>query len=395
MSPGEMTPRERFKAVIHFRKPDVLPWSENFYDETLVRWFPEGLPAEELTVIEWEMVRRSGLLLLNWPAVLGFDPYSYFGCQDLWSCPVPVDTGPIPRFKQRVVREDDRYMDLLTKTGAVLRRLKGAKYAWYSMPMFLEFPVRDRKTWEEYKKRLDPNDPRRYPKDWDRDAYMEVFENYQESNTIIATDGFYGFGAQIMGIPMFNLMFYKDPELIHDMAEHWEYFTIETLRDAVETLKDRIDLVFWWEDMADKHGPNISPKLYREFLLPGYKRVTSFFRKNKIDRIMMDSDGNIKPILDLVIEAGITGTWPLEVNSNMDAIAMRKRYGNKLFLGGNLDKRELAKGGAAMRKEVDSKVPILKEMGGYFAGVDHLIHVEFTLERFREYAEYIRKVLPY
>lgn len=32
-----MTPRERVKAVIHFKKPDVLPWIESFYDETLVK----------------------------------------------------------------------------------------------------------------------------------------------------------------------------------------------------------------------------------------------------------------------------------------------------------------------------------------------------------------------
>jgi hypothetical protein len=44
---------------------------------------------------------------------------------------------------------------------------------------------------------------------------------------------------------------------------------------------------------------------------------------------------------------------------------------------------------------VDAKVPILKEMGGYIPGADHLIPVEFTLERFREYASYIQKLLPY
>jgi uroporphyrinogen decarboxylase len=95
------------------------------------------------------------------------------------------------------------------------------------------------------------------------------------------------------------------------MVTHWEYLTIETTREAVEALRDKIDMVFWWEDMAEKHGPNISPKLYREFLLPHYKKVTAFLNKNSIRRIMMDCDGNTQPILDLVIEAGITGHWPL------------------------------------------------------------------------------------
>jgi len=388
-----MTPRERIKAVIHFKKPDVLPWIESFYGETLVGWFREGLPADEVTVIEWEM-SWSGLLL-NWPRVMGFDPYSYFGCYSLFSCVVPLDGGPIPRFKQMVIKENGKYAELLTETGAVLRRFKKAEYTWYSMPMFVDFPVKDRKSWEAYKKRLNPKDLRRYPKDWSKNDYIEVFEDYQAGNTAITFNGFYGFGAQIMGIPTFNVMFYKNPELMHEMAEYWEYFTIETIRDAVETLKDRIDMVYWWEDMADKHGPCISPKLYKEFLLPHYKKVTDFLKKNKIDRILMDSDGNLNPLLDLIIEAEITGLWPLEVNSGMDAVSLKKKYGNKLFLAGNLDKRELAKGGEAMRREVDSKVPVLKEMGGYIPGVDHLVHVEFTLQKFEEYTEYLKKHLPY
>lgn len=147
--------------------------------------------------------------------------------------------------------------------------------------------------------------------------------------------------------------------------------------------------------MAEKHGPCISPRLYKEYLLPHYKRVTGFFARNKIDRILMDSDGNINPLLDLIVEAGITGLWPLEVNAGMDAIAVRRRYRNKLFLMGNLDKRELAKGGERMRREVDSKVPKLKELGGYIPGVDHLVHVEFTFERFTEYANYLKSQLAY
>jgi len=388
-----MTPRERVKAVIHFKKPDILPWIENFYDETVVKWFREGLHADEITVIEWVISARDGLLLLNWPAVLGFDPYSYFGCQNLFGCYVPIDVGPIPRFKRKVLRENERYIELMTETGAIAKRLKSAQYTWYSMPMFVSFPVKDMKTWDEYKKRLNPEDPRRYPKDWHKDDYIEVFESYQAGNTILTFTGFYGFGAQLMGIENFNVLYYKDRELLEDMAEHWEYFTIETIRDAVETLKDRIDMIYWWEDMAEKHGPCISPKIFKEVFLPRYKNVTNFLKRNKIDRILVDSDGNINPILDLFVEAGLTGLWPLEVGSGMNAINIRKKYGSKFFLIGNLDKREIVKGGGPMKREIDSKVPVLKELGGYIPGLDHLVPVEFTFEKFKEYCEYLKKYL--
>ena len=315
------------------------------------------------------------------------------GCQSFYGSLVPVDIGPIPRFKQKVLQETTRYHELLTETGAVARRFKESKSTWYSMPMFIEFPVKDKKTWDEYKQRLNPEDIRRYPKDWEKESYITAFEEYQKGPVVLRFNGFYGFGAELMGIPTFNLMFYTNPDLIHEMADYWEYFIVEAIRDAVEALKDRIDMVFWWEDMADKHGPCISPKLYKTYLLPHYKRVTAFLKKHNINRIMMDSDGNIHPILDLVVDAGITGLWPLEVNSAMDAVQVKREYGDKLFLIGNLDKRELAKGGEAMHNEVDKKVPVLKELGGYIPSADHLIHIEFTLKRFKEYAEYIQQYL--
>ena len=386
------TPRERFNATIHFRKSEPLPWAENIYDETVIEWVKQGLPIDQITSIEWEM-GRGGTQLINWPALKGFKPHNQFGCQNFFGCIAPVDIGPIPRFKQQPLNVTERYAEFLTETGARARRSKTGEYAWYNMPMFVEFPVKDRASWQAYRARLNPSDPRRYPKDWDADSYMKAFEEYQDGITMLRFNGFYGFGAELMGIPTFNIMFYKDPELIHDMIEYWEYYIIETIRNAVEALKDRIDVIYWWEDMADRHGPCISPKLYREFLLPHYKRVTGFLAKNKIDRIMMDSDGNINPILDLIVEAGITGTWPLEVNAGMDAITVRKKYGDKLFLAGNLDKAELMKGEDAMKREVESKVPLLKEMGGYIPGADHLIPVEMTLAKFREYADYIKKFL--
>jgi uroporphyrinogen decarboxylase len=379
-----------------FKKLDMIPWCEHFYDETLTKFFSEGLPAHEITVMDWAL-SLEGAGLFNWPKFTAFDPFSYFGSINFWGCQVPVDLGPIPRFKQRKMGEDARYEEYVMQTGAKARRFKKAaveRYTMgYTMPLFYEFPVKDQKTWEQYKERLNPNDQRRYPKDWETDGYVQVLDEYQSGPTTIAITGFYGFGAELMGIRNFNLAFYKDPELITEMISHWEYFTIETLREVVETLKDRIDVVFWWEDMAEKHGPNISPRLYKEFLLPHYKRVTGFLNRNRIRRIMMDSDGNTMPILDLVVEAGITGHWPLEVNSGMDVRILRRRYGDKLFLAGNFDKREITKGGESMRKEIDSKLPLMKETGGYIAGLDHVVPADFTLERFREYVDYLKSKL--
>ena len=388
-----MTPRDRINHAMDFRDVDTIPWAEDFGSvETITKFFSEGLPAQDVLQMDWELKGGGGIL--NWPVFVGVDANSYFGCASYSGFMIPIDIGPMPRFKQRKIAEDAKYEHFIMQSGAQARRFrKGSQSVWYNMPQFLSFPVTDRPSWERHKERLNPDDPRRYPKDWDIQGYAESIDQYQDGPVTLEIPGFYGFGAELMGITQFNLAFYRDPDLITDMASHWEYLMIEATRKAVEGLRDRIDMVFWWEDMAEKHGPNISPKLYREYLLPHYKKVTGFFNRNKIHRIMMDSDGNVTPILDLIAEAGITGLWPLEVNAGMDVRTIRKKCGRKLFLGGNFDKQEIAKGGKAMQQEIDSKLPLMKETGGYIAGLDHLVHVEFTLEKFREYANYLTDAL--
>jgi uroporphyrinogen decarboxylase len=128
-------------------------------------------------------------------------------------------------------------------------------------------------------------------------------------------------------------------------------------------------------------------------MLDNYKKVTSFFRKNGINNIMVDTDGNFEVLIPLLIEGGINGFWPLEVSAGMDAIKIRKEYGNKLFLIGNIDKRALVFGKNAIEKEVNSKVPILKELGGYIPSLDHLVPPEIPYENFKHYVKILKQYL--
>jgi len=98
-------------------------------------------------------------------------------------------------------------------------------------------------------------------------------------------------------------------------------------------------------------------------------------------------------MIPLLLEGGITGTWPLEVNSNMDAVAVRRKYGQRLLLMGNIDKRALSKGRAAIEKEVKSKLPYLKDGGGYIPGVDHLVPPDISFQNFRYYSQLLKKHL--
>ena len=127
-------------------------------------------------------------------------------------------------------------------------------------------------------------------------------------------------------------------------------------------------------------------------MMPRYKKITELLRSNGVDVIFLDSDGNVEQLVPLWLEAGINYIWPFEVAAGNDAVALRKKYGKDLIIGGTIDKRALAKDKKAIREEVMSKVPFLLEQGGYFPSVDHLVPPDITFENYCYYINLMREV---
>lgn len=390
-----MTPRERYKAMMNFEKPDKIPWAEMIDVEPLLQWVYEGkIDPRVIRSRPGYQFPEGGMISADNPRLLDFPINLMFGCIDFMGLIFPNDKGIIPRFTIKQIADTDDYYEIRGDSGVHVRRTKHAPHKWYSMPMFTHWPVKDKRSWEEYKKRLDPKDNRRIPMDWDQDEYAELFKNYQAGPTKVTFNGLYGFGAQLMGISKWNTLFFEDPDLADDIADFWEYFTIELYRPFLNSLGEYVDTTSWFEDFAEKHGPFVSRKTFERFFLPHYKKVARFFKEKGIKHAMLDSDGNINSLLDLLIEAGIDGIWPMEVNAGMDAATVRERFGKKIWFDGNIDKREACLGGERMKKEVDRKMAVAEE-GGYALGVDHVVHTEFTYEKFVEYANYMKEKLSY
>jgi uroporphyrinogen decarboxylase len=161
---------------------------------------------------------------------------------------------------------------------------------------------------------------------------------------VISIDGgsFYGFLRDWVGVKKLSLMLYDDPDLVHEMMDYLAGFYIEVLHRALDEVD--IDFAMFWEDMCYKTGPLLSPAMFREFMLPHYKRVTSFLVDHGVELSWVDCDGNIEALIPLWIEGGVRGFYPLEVASGMDAGALRAEYGQQIVIWGNVDKRALAQG---------------------------------------------------
>ena len=383
-----MPNRERFLAICRGERPgdvSVIDWLHRCWAETVDAWIEQGAPRE---IKDQDSMNR----YFQFDHLHGLhEIVSEHNRSDLKEIASAQTMGyyhitpPIvPVYEIKVLREDERHRVETTFGGSTVEISK--EHPW-RMPRFLDRPVKDWATWKEYKKRLDPDTPARWPRDWN--AFTARI-NSTDAPVMLLLEGYFGVLREWTGMESLLYMFYDEPKLVEDMMDQVLHLSMGIARRVVQDL--RIDCVRFWEDMAYKTGPLISPEMFRKFMLPRYKQITDFLRSNGIDVLHVDSDGNVDELIPLWLEVGVNFPWPLEVAAGMDGVALRKKYGKDLILGGNIDKRAIIKGKEATREEVMSKVPYLLETGGYFPCLDHVVPPDVPLENFRYYLNLLREI---
>ncbi|NOZ30197.1 MAG: hypothetical protein GXP39_19375 [Chloroflexi bacterium] len=121
------------------------------------------------------------------------------------------------------------------------------------------------------------------------------------------------------------------------------------------------DILISTDDMAFKSAPFFSPQVFHDLVLPRYRKIAE---KVTIPWII-HSDGNILPFLDDLLSLGIAGLHPIEKGA-MDIRALKREYGDRLCLLGNVDLNIL---GMGTPEDVDREVrELIRDVapgGGY------------------------------
>jgi uroporphyrinogen decarboxylase len=200
--------------------------------------------------------------------------------------------------------------------------------------------------------------------------------------------GLFGLPRDLMGLVAQSTMYYTDPKLIRDVNDHLTSLFLAVLEEVCARVD--LDFVYFWEDLAFKNGPLISPWLFDEFVVPYYKQLTGFLRERGVNVICVDTDGDFRLLIPGFLEGGVTGFYPFEVMAGMDVVAVRKEY-PRLHIQGGLDKTKLAAGTAAIDAELEAKLPYMLSRGGYIPYCDHLVPPDVSWENFSYYRMRLRE----
>ncbi len=380
-----MTPRERFAATMHYGPRDRAPICDfSFWDETVTAWHEQGMPRS---------VNRD-----NSDDYFGMDPL--FRCvlaPESTALVVPADpnrsvyegvcVGLVPEFDEEVI-EDRGDAEVVQQPDGV-RVLRKKHHS--TIPLHQGHLLVDRESWRKhYLPRLDPDDPRRYPADWDRCAALWRNEN-RELPIFLNGGSLYGWIRNWMGLEAVSLAVYDDPAWFEEMVTTVADCIIGVLSRVLET-GAQFDGCAIWEDMCYNRGPLLGPAQFERYLSPHYRRLSDLLRRHGVDVIWVDCDGKIDALLPLWIDAGVNCLFPVEVGTwGGDAIALRQQYGKDLLLMGGYDKNILTHGKQAIEAEVHRLAPLVEE-GGFIGFCDHRVPPNVSLEDYLHYVRTVRSV---
>ncbi len=292
-------------------------------------------------------------------------------------------TGVRGGFKPVVIEETAEYIISRDELGRTMKLPKG--YA--TLPLPLDFPVKDMDSWLKIKPMYEFHEDRI---NWD---WVENAIKRQKEGAIVLASMLGGFDLprELMGEELACIAYYEDPELMEDI--------ISTATDTAFKVFDRIsdkvmiDNLFVHEDMAGKSGPLVGPNLIEEFIKPYYRKIWDMLSSKGTRLFSQDSDGNMTPVVDAFLDCGVNIMYPIEPAAGMDVVELRKKYGNRLAFKGGIDKHVLRKSKTDILRELEYKLQPIMQAGGMVFGIDHLIPNGTPLENYRYYVDTAREIL--
>jgi len=352
-----MTTWERMKRMFEHQEADRVPFVDSPWRGTINRWHREGMPA-------------------------GMDWRDYFDADKV----VEINVDISPRYAKKVLEETDRYLISTTPWGVTVKNFKEED----STPEMLNYSICDMETWADAKARMTLEDDR-IP--WN--LLKENYDKWRAEGRWIRAIFWFGFDvthSHMMGLEPTLFAMMDNPEFVEDIFDTY-LSSCETLFERIWDAGYHFDEIKFYDDMGYKGTTFFSPKVYRRVLQPFHTRAVNWAHNHGI-YAQLHSCGNVMTLLPDIVATGVDSLNPLEIKAGMDAFKVKQEFGDKLVLHGGINAARWHETDYVLA-EIEEKLPILKENGGYIFASDHSIPNDVSLDtmqkivaKYREFGNY-------
>jgi uroporphyrinogen decarboxylase len=234
------------------------------------------------------------------------------------------------------------------------------------------FPIKDEEDFKKYK----------FPDPWGKGRTANLRKGMAYGGGAIAIsagiDGPLTKVWMLMGTEELMMQMCTEPDFIKDLLKEMTDYLIELSKNI---LREKPDIFHISEDLGASAASLISPKMYREFLLPLHEKLMDV-----IDiPVFLHSCGQITNLLDDLVGLGIAALHPLQRTANMDLAYVKEHYGDRVTIVGNIDSSRTLPMGTPedVEKEVREAMKIGKPGGRYMLASDHSLHDGIPVENIK------------
>jgi uroporphyrinogen decarboxylase len=303
---GTVTPRDRCISALKREEPDFVPLFEFGIETPIVEWvLGRRLPMTSASSSQNTRIKAEDLVHVY--ETLGLDMITV--TDDAFIS----ETGK-PRWKDATT--------FVNEFGQVWKVDQAKSTEFYiggdiQLSDDMEPPM------------LDPLAPGR------SDFAKEVVRVAHKKDMAVTANVRGGFSAGYLGCGMENFFvgMLRYPAQVRTLILTFANFWTEVSKQLIDI---GIDVIGIADDLADKNGPFVSPGVWRSLVKPGLEQLAREVKKRG-GLVFFHSDGNLNPVLDDIVGIGFDGLHSMEPVAGMDIGLIKKRYGDKLCLLGNVD----------------------------------------------------------
>ena len=186
---------------------------------------------------------------------------------------------------------------------------------------------------------------------------------------------FFGLGTGDFAAWMVTLA--TEPDYVDGLLAKLTEVWLENLRLFAAAVGDRVQIIQICDDFGTQHSPFISVKMFRDRIMPFYRRGIDWIHAHTDMKVMLHSDGALRPLLPSLIEMGVDILNPVQTSAkDMHGPELKAEFGAELvYWGASLDCQQTLPFGTAedVARDVANHVRTMATGGGYvFAPVHNI-----------------------
>ena len=365
---------DRINKALRHEEPDRVPISDFFWGSFVKRWRKD----------------------LNLPD--NAEPYSFYNLD--WVVTTPNMDPHIRPFE--TIRENEIEVVVKTGFGATLR-----KRFDFQMPEFMAFEVDTIEKLEVFEFE-DAYDSRRYFAAGDNqiagvgDGFERNSPAWVETVQKLHPD-FPVYGSIIECsecltrlVGQENTLWWMGmyPDELGACINKIGQFYLDCTRAQIIAADGLLDGMVIWGDVAFKQTMLFDPEYWRQYFKPWVKAMIDECHKNNLP-VIYHGCGNVSLIFEDFIKMGLDAYNPLEVKADMDALRLKKLYGNQIGYCGNNNIQVWETGDLELIKRETLRKLNAAKRGGFIFQSDHSVSsgvsgqtYDFIVKLVRQYGNY-------